>query len=91
MINPNLTYCCDQQSYHKGFGDHLFIKFNAIYKKDIWHGWVTTTLYNLLNNKFLNHLIVGEDQIFNYRTILNNFDFYVCDIDLAIYCQKPRK
>eukprot|EP01084_Bolivina_argentea_P125184 221823_1 len=50
------------------------------------NGWITCTLSTLLNNKFDTNMRKGQDMMFNYKTVLFGYDYYLFPVKLGIYC-----
>ncbi len=51
------------------------------------NGWPILTLNSVLTNPYNETLAVGQDINFNLRTIHSNYDYYICKLELGIYCQ----
>eukprot|EP01084_Bolivina_argentea_P121587 215471_1 len=79
-INPNLTFVPFTE-----FDNYLYKYMNNMYKRFVGNGWITTTL-NVFNSNPMPNISRGEDQVFNYLTIIKHYDFYVCKPILSVYC-----
>ncbi len=79
-INPNLTFVPFSE-----FDNYLYKYMNKMYKRFVGNGWITSTL-DVFNSNHMPNIARGEDQVFNYLTIIQHYDFYVCKHILSVYC-----